>query len=125
MYLQLGFNSEAARLLIREQGLDSPERLEVLTDKNINDICNVMRKPGSKNADGTPNRGQQVSVIAYVNLKLADFLFHDWWRCTFEWEVMGVQEDTVYLLAGQKRMEEQCKDLTCCLKSKRLTWQGQ
>ena len=61
MYLQLEFSSEAARLLVREQGLDSPERLRVL--KNANDICNVTRKPGSKNADGTTNIGQQVSVI--------------------------------------------------------------
>ena len=44
MYLWLGFSSDAVRLLIREQGLHSPERLRVLTDKNVNDICNVMRK---------------------------------------------------------------------------------
>ena len=51
MYLWLGFSPEAARLLVREQGLDSPERLRVLTNKNVNDICNVVRKPGSKNAN--------------------------------------------------------------------------
>ena len=58
MYIWLGFSPEAAMLLIREQGLDSPERLRVLTDNNVNGICNVMRKPGSKNVDGTPDRGQ-------------------------------------------------------------------
>ena len=56
MYLWLRFSSEAARLLVREQGLDSPEMLRVITDKNVNDICNVMRKPGSKNANGMPDR---------------------------------------------------------------------
>ena len=90
MYLWLRFSPEAARLLIREHGLDSPDSLRVLTDKNVDDICNVMREPGSKNSDGTPNRGQQVSVIAKENLKLAVFLFHHWWRCTFDWEVTGV-----------------------------------
>ena len=76
MYIQLGFTPKAAKLLIREQGLDSPERLQVLTDKNVDDICNVMRKPGGKNANGMPDRGQQVSIIAQKNLKLAVFLFH-------------------------------------------------
>ena len=71
MYLQLGFSSEAARLLVKEQGLDSPERLRVLTDKNINHICKIMGKPGEKNADGMPNRGRWVSVISQENLKVA------------------------------------------------------
>ena len=65
MYVQLGFSSLAARLLVREQGVDSSERLRVCTDKNIDDICNVMRKPGGKNANGSPNRRQQISVIVH------------------------------------------------------------
>ena len=48
MCLQLRFSSESARLLVEEQQIDSP-------DKNVNYICNVMRKPGGKNANGTPN----------------------------------------------------------------------
>ena len=61
-YIQLGFIPKAANLLIREQGLDSPEKLQVLTDKNVDEICNVVRKPGGKNANGMHGRGQQVSV---------------------------------------------------------------
>ena len=64
MYIWLRFTLEAAELLIREQGLDSPERLRVLTDKNVDNICNVVRKPGGKNVDGMPDRGQEVSAIA-------------------------------------------------------------
>ena len=48
MYILLGFSSEAAKLIVREQGLDSPDMLKVLMDKNVNDIYNVMRKPSSK-----------------------------------------------------------------------------
>ena len=107
MYLWLRFSPEATRLLVREQGLDSPERLRVLTDKNVNDICNVMRKSGGKNADRMPIMRQQVSVIAQENLKQAVFLFHQRWRCTFDWKLTGVQEDTVYLLAGQKRLKDE------------------
>ena len=93
MYIWLGFSPKAATLLVREQGLDSPERLRVLTAKNVNDICNVMRKPGSKNADRTPERGQQISFIVQKNVKLATFLFLHRWRCTLDWEVTGVHED--------------------------------
>ena len=109
MYIRLGFSPEAAKLLIREQGLDNPDRLRVLTDKNVDDICNVMRKPGGKNANGTPDRGQQVSVIAQENLKLAAFLFHHWWRCTLDWEIMGVDEGTVCSLVGHKKLEGEYK----------------
>ena len=80
MYIWLGFSTEAAKLLVREQGLVSLERLRVLTDKIVDDICNVMKKLGGKNSDGMPNRGQQVSVMAQENLKLAIFLFHHRWR---------------------------------------------
>ena len=97
-------------MLIREQGLDSPERLRVLTDKNINDICNVMRKPGTTNANRMPYIRQQVLVIVHENLKLAAFLFHHRWTCTLDWEGMGVHEDIVHLLAGQKRLEDDYKD---------------
>ena len=69
-----------------------------------------MRKPGSNNANRTPDRGQQVLVIAQKNLKQPVFLFHHRWRCTFDWEIMGVQEDTVHELAGQKRLEDEHKD---------------
>ena len=98
-------------MLIRKQGLDSPERLRVLTNKNINDICNVIRKQGGKNANRTPDRGQQVSAIAQENLKLTAFLFHHRWRCIFDWEVTGMHEDTVYLLEGQKKLEDKYKDI--------------
>ena len=116
MYTRLGFSPKAAKLLVREQGLNSPDRLRVLTDKNVDDICNVMRKPGGKNADGTPDRGQQVSVIAQENLKLAAFLFHHRWRCTLDWKITEVDEGTVCFLAGQKKLKDEYKDPNVLLK---------
>ena len=53
MYLQLRFSPEAARLLIREHGLDSHERLRVLTDKNIHDICPAARTPMDHPTEGS------------------------------------------------------------------------
>ena len=124
MYIWLGFSPEAAKLLISEQRLDSPDRLRVLTDKNVDDIFNVVRRPGGKNADGTPNRGQQVSVIAQENLKLAAFLFHHRWRCTLDWEIMGVDEGTVCLMAGQKKLKDEYKDPNLLLKVNKCDMTG-
>ena len=90
MYLLLRFSPETTRLFIREQQLGSSEWHKVLTDKNVDDICNIMRKPGSNNA-GMSDRVQQVSVIAQENLKLAVSLFHYWWRCIFDWKVTEAQ----------------------------------
>ena len=70
-----------------------------------------MRKQGDKNADGMPDRWQQVSVIAQDNLKLATFLFHYWWKSTFDWVVTGVCKDTVHFLAGWKKLEDEYKVL--------------
>ena len=123
MYLWPRFSSKAARLLIREQGLDSPERLSVHTDKNVDDICNVLKKQGGKNANRTPDRGQQVQVIAQENLK-AVFLFYLWWTFTFDWEVMGVQEGTIHLLTGQKRFKDKYKDPNMLLEINKFDMAG-
>ena len=63
-----------------------------------------------KKDDEIPSKGQQVSVIAQENLKLAVLPFHHVWRCTFDWEVTGVHEGTVCLLVGQKRLKDDYKD---------------
>ena len=109
MYVWLGFSPKAAKFLIRVQGLDNPDRLRILTDKNVDDICNVMMKPGGKNANETRNRGQQVSLIAQENLKLAAFLFHHWWRYILEREITKVNEETVHFLVGQKKLKAEYK----------------
>ena len=74
--------SKTAKLLIREQGLDDSGKLRVLIKKNVNDICNVMRKSGGKNVEW--NARQRATGISHVsrNLKLAPFLFHHRRRCT-------------------------------------------
>ena len=115
-YIRLGFSPKAAKLLVREQRLESPEILRIFTEKNVDDTCHVMRKPGGKNAVRTPNRGQQSSMIAQENLKLAVFLFHHRWRCTLDWEISGVHQDTVHLLAEKKKLKDEYKDPKVLLK---------
>ena len=78
------------------------------------------KKPGGKNAHGTPNRGHQVSIITQENLKLAAFLFHQRWRCTLDWEVTQMHEDTVHLLGWHKKLMDKFKDP----RQINLIWQG-
>ena len=77
-------------MIIREQGLDNLSSLIVFTDKNVNDICDFMRKQGGKNSNRMPNRGQQIAVTAQENLKLTVILFHHRVRCNLDWEVLEV-----------------------------------
>ena len=60
MYSWFGFHPDLAKLLIREKDLDSPDRLQILTDKNVDDTCDVKREQGGKNANGMFNSGQHV-----------------------------------------------------------------
>ena len=49
-------------------------------------------------------QGQQVSVIANENLKLDRYL------PIFDWEAIGVNDNTVHLLTGQRRLEDDSND---------------
>ena len=65
-----------------------------------------MQQKSLKNAQ----QGQQVSVMAQEKLMLAIFLFHHQWRCTYDWEVAGVHDKTIHLLAQQKRLKDEYND---------------
>ena len=54
-------------------------------------------------------------VKGQENLKLAAFLFNHRMRCTFDWEVTGVCEDSVHL-ASQRRLEDEYDDTDMLLK---------
>ena len=124
MCLWHGFSPKASRLLIREHGLDSLDKLRVLMDKIVDGICNVVKKSGNKNAERMPNREQQVSVMVQENLKLAAFLFHHRWRYPLGWDVMGVHEDTVHLLARQKRLKDECNNPNMLSKVNKFNMEG-
>ena len=55
MYLWLEHNPKAARLLIKRKALDSPD-MTSFHRQNVDDICNVARKPSGKNTNGVPDK---------------------------------------------------------------------
>ena len=55
----------------------------------------------------TQHRGTGVS---YENLKWAFFLFYHQCRCTFDWEIKGVNEETIHKFSFQKKLGDKYED---------------
>ena len=74
MYGQLSCSHVATTKLVEEQELNHPDH-QVIVNKYVKDICNVVKKPREKNADKIPDRVEPVSVMVWEHLKLAVVLF--------------------------------------------------
>ena len=73
-YGLIGFSAEATLVVTNTHGIDSMEEIKILTDKEIDNLCKVMRRPGGINPiTNVSNLGFQVSLRAENNLKLASF----------------------------------------------------
>ena len=98
--------------------------MRAITGENIDDICNFVRKSGSKNANRMPNRWQQISVIVQENLELATLPFHHKWRCTVDLEITGVHDGTLCLMAGRKKHKGKYKTPDAWLKINKSNMAG-
>ena len=81
-FIRLQFSNSAAHYLVDRQGLDSIDSLRDLDDEGVSILCKTVRRPGGVQpaaavADGgappapVPNPGNEVSIVAETNLKLA------------------------------------------------------
>ena len=64
-----------AEKLIKDQGIDSAEILECLSDNKITLICDEIRRPGGLFSRMVLTKGNQISVLVAKNLNLALFTF--------------------------------------------------
>jgi hypothetical protein len=48
MLNRIGFTIAASQVIVDEQGLDSLDEIKPLTDDKIEDLCNVIRRPGGQ-----------------------------------------------------------------------------
>ena len=78
MYERLGFTAQAARLISGAQGMDDLAELGLLTDKEVDALCKLVRSPGGMvpNPAGRAGAtmiapGYAISMRAITNLKLA------------------------------------------------------
>ena len=64
MFLRLGFSQTVAMKIVDDQGKDSPWTLTILSDEDIVAICDMIRRPGDIVSGKTPDRRNQISVLA-------------------------------------------------------------
>ena len=62
-YVRIGFSAESALVITDSQGIDCMEKLEILTDGDIKNLCKVIRIPGGISPiTNIANLGIQVSL---------------------------------------------------------------
>ena len=80
LFNALGFTQEASNAITDDQGIDSTEEMQYLTDSEVENLCAVVRKPGgtianpapgARQPQNIPNPGIPVALHAENNLKLA------------------------------------------------------
>ena len=75
IFIRLSFSQPVAQKLLEDQWIDSPKTLASLSTEDISAIYDVIRRFGGLVNKRTPDRGDQTSVLATSNLKLAMFIF--------------------------------------------------
>ena len=94
MFLRLGFNQAVVLKLVNDQGINSPCTLTSLSDKDIAAICDMIHRPGGLVSGKTLDRGNWISVLAMMNLKLVAFMLKTMEHCSKE---TGLKTSTAHL----------------------------
>ena len=74
MYLRLDYSQTVVEKHVVDQGIDFPCTLASLSDKDISEICDVIRRPGGIVTRSITDRGSQISVVVAKDLNLAMFI---------------------------------------------------
>jgi hypothetical protein len=81
LFQHIGYSQVAVTAIVDEQGIDSLEELHILKDKEITNLCKVIRHPGGQIANlnplqqgSIPNPGISVSLHAESNTKLVTWM---------------------------------------------------
>ena len=82
IFLRLVFSQSLALKLVDDQGIDSPWTLASLSNEDIAAMYNVIHRPVGLVSGKTSNRGNQISVLAATNLKLAVFTVKTMKHCS-------------------------------------------
>jgi hypothetical protein len=54
MFVRIGFTNVAAQVIVDEQGMDTLDEIQLLTDDEIENLCKVIRRPGGWSQDPIP-----------------------------------------------------------------------
>jgi hypothetical protein len=72
-FAHIGFTDNAATNIVDVQGYAMPGDTRHLSNREVSNLCNSIRRPSGVNAGGQAALGQQVSTRAETNLKLCVF----------------------------------------------------
>ena len=110
MFLRLGFSQTVAMKLVDGQGIGSPWTLASLSDEDIATICDVIHRPSGLVSWKTPDRGNQIFVLAKKNLKLAAFMCKTMEHCFKDNEIQHVNSTSVLQYQHQWELEQKKMD---------------
>ena len=110
VFLRLGFSQVMVLKLVDDQGRDSPWTLVSLSDVNIATICKMICKPGRLVSRKTPDRGNQIPILAMKNLKLVTFMFQTMEHCSTDYRIKDVNSTSVLQHQHQWELEQKKPD---------------
>ena len=110
MFFNLGFSQVVAEKLVYDQGIDSPWILASLSDKNITVICDVIRRCGELVGSKTPDRENQISVLAAKALKLAAFMLKMLENCSRAYDIRCINSTSLLMYQHQWELKQKKSD---------------
>ena len=99
MFVWLRFSPKEAKILVQEHCLNSSDQLHILTDKNADDIFNVMRKSDSN-----------IKCQFWLRRTCGCFSIPSQVALHLRLEVKEVQEETVSKFRSQMKLVDEQKD---------------
>ena len=78
-----------------------------MEDATIENLCKVLRRPGSQNTSGNPDPGVKVSVRAEENLKLAAYYCRHQERVSRPTSIASITLNNVRALTKLRNIEKQ------------------
>ena len=74
MFVRIGFTNVAAQVIVDEQGMDTLDEIQLLTDDEIENLCKVIRRPGGMVPGPNPNDPLINNPWTPVNLRAENHL---------------------------------------------------
>jgi hypothetical protein len=111
MLVRIGFTNPAALVSVEDQGMDTLEEIQLLTDDEIENLCKVIRRPGGTIPGPNPgdapvnDPGTPVRLRAENNLKLLAFYLRHQKRISKVVNVANVTLKTIRTLRGLRDFE--------------------
>ena len=102
----LCYQIAVATKLVDAQGLDCPWTLASLSDEDLTIICNMIQRPGRLVSRKTSDSGNQISVLAAMNLKLVAFMFKTKKHCSKDYKIRPVNSTSVLQYQHQWELEQ-------------------